>query len=332
MFPRVAVLILTYNGLRWIPRCLSSVAKTSYANFDTFVVDNGSRDGSAEYVSEHFPSVKLVRLKDNLGFARAYNQAIRQVEAEYVVLLNQDTEVLARNWLKDLVKCVHGNRDVAAATCKMVSFQNHRILDSVGGAGVRYWIGFEDIGKFQQDNGQFDDDFEPFSFCGGAAIVRRDLFLSSGGFDEKYFLYYEDVDLSWRFRLQGRHIRFAPGAVIGHDWVPSVSAKKLYWCHRNLLRTILKNCGSSLWWAVHNYLIYSFILMISFVFNARQYWLSVIKALAWNLINLSGTYRSRINVQANRLVGEEEILDLIYPWHIREMPSHGILWKLLRSH
>jgi GT2 family glycosyltransferase len=338
MFPRVGIVILTHNGLRWIPKCLTSVAKTHYPNFETFVVDNGSKDGSAEYVEKHFPSVKLIRFPVNLGFARAYNESIRLVETEYVALLNQDTEVLARNWLQDLVKCIHGNPDVAAATCKMVSMQDHCILDSVGGVGVRYWIGFEDIGKYQLDNGQFRDDLEPFSFCGGASIVRRDLFLRLGGFDEKYFLYYEDVDLSWRFRLKGYHIRYVPRAVVGHYSPPvlgvNAEAKKFYHCHRNLLRMILKNCGPSLWWAIRNYLVYSFMLMISLVFQARQRWLSVIKALAWNLINLTDTCRSRLSVQASRLVGEEEILDLMYPsWHIRQlfhMPSQG-LWKILKS-
>jgi GT2 family glycosyltransferase len=338
--PRVAVAVLNYNGLRWLSNCLSSVARTDYRNLDIYLVDNGSDDGSVDFVREEFPSVNVIRHSVNLGFAEGYDIAIEKIDADYVLLLNSDTVVIDPNWVKHLLDTMTKKSNVVAVTCKMVSMSDHSTLDSVGGMGIPFWRGFVDIGREQHDNGQYDsEEFEPFSFCGGAALIRRDVFLKARGFDRKFFMYFEDADLSWRLRLVGYRIAFAPQAKVAHYFSGSVGtkavdARRLYYCQRNLLRAILKNCGSSLRWALRNHSLMSLIFAAGFclVFLEPMKAVAVVRAILWNLLNLSETYRSRLTIQASRTTSEKEILTRMYPMLPRYQPHrHDRFMRILNT-
>ena len=319
--------MLNWNGLRWLYKCLSSVIRTSRPNSDVYVVDNASTDGSVDYVREHFPHVKIISHPTNLGFAAGYNRALEKIKSEYSVLLNSDTEVLSPDWLQSLVKVAAADPSIATVACKMVSMDNHEYLDSVGGMGIPFWRGFVDIGRGERDEGQYDvRDFEPFSFCGGAALINRAAFEKAGGFDEKFFMYMEDVDLSWRFGLLGYGVKFAPHAKIAHFFsgttgVKSVDAQKLFYCHRNLFRAILKNCGSTIWWALRNYLLFSLLMVVGFSVFAPKKAAAVAKALLWNLLNLKDTYSHRLVIQSIRKKSDAEILVSMYPKTCRYQPD-----------
>ncbi|MEM4648244.1 MAG: glycosyltransferase family 2 protein [Candidatus Pacearchaeota archaeon] len=328
--PKVSILILNYNGLRWLPACLSSVAKTDYPNLEVCLIDNGSTDGSVNYVQKNFPWVKIMLNSKNLGFAEAYNKAIEKVDSEFIVLLNNDTEVLESNWIKYLINEAFKKPNVAAVACKLVSMDDPLRLDSVGGMGIPFWRGFVDIGRNEHDRKQYDNEgFEPFAFCGGAALIKRNAFMKLGGFDEKFFLYMEDADLSWRLRLFGYRIAYAPKAKIAHYFsgtagTKAIDPKKLYYCHRNLLRAIIKNCGSSLYWALKNYLLFSLIIAVGFAFLEPKKAIAVLRAILWNLINLKNSYAWRLKIQVNRKVSESEILKKMYPRLKRYQPAERV--------
>ena len=317
--PRVAIIILNYNGLKWLPECLSSVLKTNYPNYETFLIDNASSDTSVEYVQRECPSVKVFRNPTNLGFAEAYNRAISQIEAEYVVLLNNDTEVLNPNWLSHLVEAANEGANVGAVTAKMVSMRNHQLLDSVGGAGIPYWrYGFFDIGHDEMDIGQYAKGFEPFAYCGGAALIRKTAFIDAGKLDAKFFAHYDDPDLCWRLRLRGWKIGYASGAKIAHHRGGTMGGGEitpliLYYCNRNLLRAIIKNSGSSLRWALRNYLLYTFLVTLVFLVYEPRKSALLVKGILWNLRNLRSSYTARRLVQSRRKVTEQEILRRMYP-------------------
>ena len=328
--PSVAIMIINYNGLRWLTTCLTSVGRTEYPNFDVYLVDNGSLDGSVDYVKKNFPWIETIQHPRNLGFAEGYNKAVQKIKAGYVLFLNNDVEVLNPYWVKLLINAAAADPRIAAVACKMVSMEDHMRLDSVGGMGIPFWRGFVDIGREEYDRGQYDQKgFEPFAFCGGSALVKRDVFMKLGGFDEKFFMYAEDADFSWRLRLLGYRIGFAPEAKIAHYFSGSAGAKaiddkKLYYCHRHLLRSIVKNCGSSLSWALRNYLLFSLLLVLgSCVFEPMKA-VATVKALLWNLFNLRDAYSWRLRIQINRKAGEVEILTRMYPAFSRHQPAEHV--------
>lgn len=328
--PSVAVMVLNYNGLRWLNICLSSVAKTDYPNLDVYLVDNGSVDGSLDYVQKYYPWVKVISHKENLGFAGGYNRALEKVEADHILLLNSDTQVLNSKWVICLVDVAEADSSIAAVACKMVSMEDHSRLDSIGGMGIPYWRGFVDIGRGEHDQGQYDSiGFEPFAFCGGAALVKRSTFMQVEGFDESFFLYNEDVDLSWRLRLLGYRVGFASKARVAHYFSGSagskaVDARKLYYCHRNLLRAILKNCGSSLRWALRNYFLFSSIIAVGFSIFEPMKAIAIVRAILWNLFNLKDTYARRRQIQAGRRREDREVLVKMYPRLGRYQPAEHV--------
>ncbi len=334
--PRVAVLILNFNGIDWLKTCLPSVMRSSYTNFTVYVIDNGSTDGSQDFVRTRFPAVRLIPFQTNLGFAEAYNHAVAEVDAEYVLFLNNDTSILTRNWIELLVERLEMNSDIAAVGCKLVTMKNPGVLDSVGVMGIKYWRGFVDIGKYERDRGQYDDPtITPFSLCGAAMLVRKKNFDLVGGFDSKFFAYVEDVDLSWRLRLRSFKLVYEPAARVAHYYSGSretsnLDPEKLYLSHRNVLRAILKNCGSSLGWALRNYFLYTLLLTMGFVPLEPRKTAAMMKGVLWNLRNLRSTFVSRLRVQGTRGIPEEEVLLQMFPKLRRYQPEeHTYLRKLL---
>jgi GT2 family glycosyltransferase len=279
------------------------------------VVDNGSSDGSLEYVHSHFPQFEILRFEKNLGFVKAYNEAIRMISAEYIVVLNNDTTILSKDWIERLLKVADRDLRIGAVQCKLVwPLEQGRLL-SAGNMGVKYWHGFHDIGKFENDNRQYDiPPISPFSICAGCALVRRSAFLRVGGFDAKFFAYLEDCDLSWRLRLAGYTIAYQPLARIAHGWLSSDGPKRgvplPYLLKRNLLRMLLKNCGEeTIWWALRNYAIRSFADLA----RRDEQSFAVVKAILWNTVHFRDTYSKRLSIQSRRKVSEEGILSAMFP-------------------
>ncbi|MFI5448656.1 MAG: glycosyltransferase family 2 protein [Candidatus Bathyarchaeia archaeon] len=337
--PKVVIMILNHNGLRWLPKCLSSLNQTNYPNYEIYLIDNASTDESCEYVMKNFPLVKVIHYRENLGFAEAYSRAIEKVNADHFLLLNNDTEILNSEWLRSLVNAM-SEPDVAAVTCKMVSMVDHSILDSVGGMGIPFWRGFVDIGKCEVDDRQYDlGDFGgagPFSFCGGAALISKSAFRIVGGFDRKLFMYFEDVDLSWRFRLRGYKIGYSPEATVAHFRRGSAERNTLdefYFCHRNLLRAIVKNCGGTLRWALFNYLLYSFIMISTgfFITSRRSIPEKVLCGAIWNLRNFKNTYKQRLSIQTTRRLQDTEIIEAMFPKFPRYQPVRDWMTRVLNT-
>ena len=240
--PSAAVLVLNYNGLDHLRTCLPTLEQMDYAGAQLVVVDNGSQDGSVAYVRAHHASVRVIALGCNRGFTGAYNAAIREVQADWVALLNNDTRVHPA-WLTELVAAAERNRASAAAAA-IVDWDGSRV-DFVG--GLPTFIGHSWQIDYGQPTGRDYPERQILFGCGGAVMFRRDVFLESGGFDESYFIYFEDVDIGWRLTLMGHPTVFAPRAVTYHrlhgttrTWA---QAMRLRLYERNALATVFKNYG-----------------------------------------------------------------------------------------
>jgi len=206
----VAVVIPNYNGARWLPGVVESVAAQTVAPAEVLVVDDGSTDGSAEVAEA--AGARVLRLERNGGFARAANAGVAATSAEAVALVNTDV-VLDDVWLESVVFAL-GERDATVAT-KLVDLEDPAVLYSAGDVLRRDGVA-EQRGRFERDTGAYDAPGDVFSACAGAALYRRAAFDAVGGFDERLGMYLEDVELGLRLRLAGWGCAWEPRAVARH--------------------------------------------------------------------------------------------------------------------
>lgn len=204
----VSVVVPNWNGRTWLPGCLDSLSSQRLEPAEVLVVDNGSSDGSLEYLQAEHGRVRIHALGRNTGFAHAANQGLAVARHELVALVNTDV-VLDQDWLARMVGALLARPDAASAACKMLSLENPtRIYDA--GDVLRRDGACEQRGRFAHDDGRWDDAGEVFGACAGAAVYRRSAVLAVGGFDELYFAYLEDVDLALRLRLAGWSCVYEP--------------------------------------------------------------------------------------------------------------------------
>ncbi len=239
MAPAIAVVIPNWNGMRWLPGCLGSLAAQTLAPAETIVVDNGSTDGSLDLLAES-PGVRVLNLGRNTGFAFAANRGVEAAQSGLVALVNTDIE-LEPDWLERMAAALERDPGAASVACKMVDLQRPELLYDTGDV-LRRDGACEQRGRFERDDGRFDEPGEIFGACAGAALYRRDAVLAVGGFDERFFTYLEDVDLALRLRLAGWGCRYEP-AVARHAGEGSsvrLSRPLGHWVERNTVLLVAK--------------------------------------------------------------------------------------------
>lgn len=207
------MIIPNWNGRGWLPACLAALAAQTRLAEEVIVVDNGSDDDSLSYLAAAHPSVRVIALDHNTGFARAANVGWRAAGSDYAALVNTDV-VLDRDWLERLCAALDAAPEAAAVASKMVTLDDPQQLYDAGDI-LRRDGACEQRGRFMRDDGRFDDAGEVFAACAGAAVYRRAALIAVDGFDERYFAYLEDVDLGLRLRLAGWGCRYEP-AVARH--------------------------------------------------------------------------------------------------------------------
>ncbi|HEX5194875.1 MAG TPA: glycosyltransferase family 2 protein [Solirubrobacteraceae bacterium] len=211
--PSIAVVIPNWNGRRWLPECLRSLAQQTRPADEVIVVDNGSSDGSLAYLRDEHPNVRVLAHGTNTGFAYAANRGIEAAGGELVALINTDV-VLSSDWLERMAGALQARPDAASAACKMLSLEQPGVVYDAGDV-LRRDGACDQRGRFGADDGRFDAPGQVFGACAGAAVYRRDAVLHAGGFDERFFAYLEDVDLALRLRLRGWTCAYEP-AVCWH--------------------------------------------------------------------------------------------------------------------
>ncbi len=207
-----SVVLPNWNGRRWLARCLASLRDQELAPAAVIVVDNGSTDGSLEYLRDQHPAVRTIALGSNTGFAHAANVGLRAATTEFVALVNTDV-VLAPDWLRRMAGALRDNPAAASVACKMLSLEDPSTIYDAGDILRRDGV-CEQRGRFGPAAGRFEAPEEVFGACAGAALYRRDVVLDLGGFDERYFAYLEDVDLALRLRLAGWSCRYEPAVAL----------------------------------------------------------------------------------------------------------------------
>lgn len=209
---QVSIVIPNYNGMAFMEACLRSVLADA-PEAEILVVDNGSQDGSPDYVGEHFPQVRLLALDQNYGFARAVNEGIRAARRPYVILLNNDTEV-EPGFTDALREALERNPKAFSAQAKLIQLHQPEKLDDAGNFYCALGWAFA-RGK-DRSSALYETPDRIFAACAGAAIYRKEVLDEIGYFDEAHFAYLEDIDLGWRAGIYGYENRYAPEARVLH--------------------------------------------------------------------------------------------------------------------
>ncbi|MDR0618961.1 MAG: glycosyltransferase family 2 protein [Bacteroidales bacterium] len=251
---KIAVVILNWNGKHFLKKFLPALLEyTACEGTEIIIADNASSDNSVEFLQQNYPSLRVIQNSTNEGFAGGYNTALKQIDAEYYVLLNSDIEVTP-NWVEPVIALMDSDKNIAAAQPKILSYYNRDEFEYAGAAG-----GFIDcLGypfcrgriffNLERDKKQYDNVCEIFWATGAVLFVRADLYHSIGGLDVDFFAHQEEIDFCWRAKNKGYKIMYCPHSVIYHiggGTLPKSSARKTYLNFRNnyalLYKNLLKN-------------------------------------------------------------------------------------------
>ncbi len=257
--PLVAIVILNWNGKKFLEQFLPSVLSTTYSNFKVVVADNASTDDSVQLLQQNYPQVEIIFLKKNFGFAKGYNEALLQVQAEYYMLLNSDVEVTP-GWLEPMVQLLEEHRDHAVCQPKIRAYHNRHLFEYAGAAGG--WIDLFGYpfarGRVfdicEQDNKQFDTTQDVFWASGAAMLIRSSVFHELEGFDGYFFAHQEEIDLCWRVQLSGKKVYCCPQSLVFHvggGTLPKGNSRKTFLNFRNNQILLAKNLHpSERWWKI----------------------------------------------------------------------------------
>lgn len=248
MMTKVAVVILNYNGEKFLEQFLPNVLKYS-EEAETIVIDNASTDNSREILKANFPQVRTILLEENLGFAGGYNKGLQQIEAEYYVLLNSDVEV-TENWISPVTHFLDDHPNYVAAQPKVLSYHNKEYFEYAGASG-----GFIDslgypycrgrlFDVLEKDSGQYNNPIDIFWATGACMFIRSSIYHNLGGLDEDFFAHMEEIDLCWRIQSNKYKIKAIPNSVIYHVGGGTLSANspfKTYLNFRNGIFLLIKN-------------------------------------------------------------------------------------------
>ncbi|HEY0516628.1 MAG TPA: glycosyltransferase family 2 protein [Solirubrobacteraceae bacterium] len=240
----VTAAVLTYDGIELLDTVLNSLARQSFEDFRTVVVDNGSTDGTGAWLAERWPGVEVISLPQNVGVTAGLNRCLAAAEgSEFALLLNDDVE-LDPNCIERLVADLRAHPQAGAAGAKLLDFSRRELLDGAG--DIYSWAGIAHRrGQGEEDRGQYDGLPDVFGACGAAAMYRVSALAAVGQFDEQLYAYCEDTDWCFRARLAGFGCRFVPGARVYHVGSASLGARisdfTLYQNWRNQIWLVAKN-------------------------------------------------------------------------------------------
>lgn len=286
--PSVAIVILNWNGVRYLEQFLPSVMATTYPGARVIVADNASTDTSLAFLRQHYPSVEIIELERNHGFAGGYNEALKRVVADYYVLLNSDVEVTP-GWLEPMISLLEARPDHAVCQPKLLAYRDKHLFEYAGAAGGwldAYGYPFARGRVFEhceEDRGQYQQVQEVFWATGAALVVRSRVYHEVRGFDAFFFAHQEEIDLCWRIKLRDYKVFCHPGSVVYHvggGTLPRGNSRKTFLNFRNNHIMMAKNMPlSEKWWKV------PFRLVLDQVSAAKQllagesgYWLAIQRA------------------------------------------------------
>jgi GT2 family glycosyltransferase len=304
---QIAVVILNWNGQKFLEQFLPKVIQYS-SIAKVCVADNQSSDDSVAFVKKHFPEVIIIQNTSNNGFAGGYNVALKQINAEYYVLLNSDVEV-TEHWLEPTIALMDSNKNIAACQPKILDYNHKHLFEYAGAAGGfidKYGYPFcrgRVFNDLEEDKNQYNDAVEVFWATGACMFVRAEAFWKVGGFDIDYFAHMEEIDLCWRLKNIGYQIYTEPKSLVYHvggGTLHKLSPTKTYLNFRNNLTTLTKNSSPRfLFFKILYRMVLDGIAAYKFLFEGKgAHFIAVAKAHVSFYAQLSSTLKKRKAMKA----------------------------------
>jgi len=330
--PLVSIIIVNYNGIRFMHRCLSSLQKLAYPKekFEVLLVDNASTDGSVEFVRSKYSWVRIIEMGKNFGLTSAINKTVRRTKGEAMIILNNDT-VVDENWLSELVAAAYSNEKVGICGSKVLFMDAPNIIQFAG--GYLHTLGGVLSPYYAQEN-KLDQAVGPSGYVIGCSmLMKKDVFNLVDGFDDDYFMYGEEGDLCWRTWLCGYSVMYNPNSIVYHIGAASrkdklvtgreyefergylgarlLSETNIYHGNKNAITTLLKNLELK---NIPSALLFSFIYMIVQAFillkdKQGKFVLLLVRAHWWPTANLRAIWQKRLKIQKKRQVSDEVLFE-----------------------
>jgi GT2 family glycosyltransferase len=309
--PEMSVIVLNWNGKHFLEKCLTALRRQTFREFEAILVDNGSEDGSVEYVGEHFPEVSVLPLGRNLGFCAANNAGYERSRGELILLLNNDTEADPR-WLEEMHRASREYPKAGSFASKMLFLDDRKRIDLCGfalsAAGLT-----SDLGRDEQDGPAWAEPRRVFGACAGAAAYRRSMLEDVGFLDDDFFMSYEDVDLSFRANLRGYECFFIPSAIVYHSLggtTKNYPARQAFFSQRNVEFVYLKNLPLSL-------MLRSLPQRLVYELGGAAYFFKMgvgsafLKAKVDTVRQLPAVLRKRKEIQSRRIITNRQLRSLM---------------------
>jgi GT2 family glycosyltransferase len=314
-FPLVSIIVLNYNGREFLDLCIGAILNSSYPNFETMFVDNGSTDGSVDYVKLKFSSaarLRIIALDRNYGFTKGNNIGASYINerAKYIVFLNPDTQV-DKHWLLELVRVMESDLATGMAQSLLLDYNKHQVIQCAGIYMIDFcgwtWALFRGLSYDRFADHFSQQPIEIFAAMGAAMIMRRDLFYDIGCFDPEFFMFSDEADLAWRVWLTGYKVMLVPRSIVYHALggsIESLGELRNVFAERhrnkNVMRMLIKNYDSKhlfLYLPIAVTLMYIRALYYAFIKRRISPLAGFIQAIMWNLLNLQSTLCRRRYVQ-----------------------------------
>jgi hypothetical protein len=308
IYPKVSIIIVNTNELHHLTNCLPSIKNQTYPNYEVLIVDNVSNDGSVEYIQEEYPEFKLIRNSQNIGYAGANNAGFSCAGGKIIAVLNPDTRV-DPGWLDGLVKVLHAYPKAGLVTPKILLFDDPDHINTCGNqitlSGLTFCRGLD------EPSSHFPK-IEKISAVSGAAFaIKRSVLDDIGGFDERFFIYYEETDLSIRALLAGYEIYYVPESVVYHKYNFRFSPKKAFYQERNRYFSLLKSLRwRTLIFLTPSFLIAEFTAWGYAIIRGPEHIYSKLRSYIWLLCHIKQILLARNEIRSIRRVNDRDLLDL----------------------
>ena len=323
MNPGVSVIIVNWNGMKYLPRCLEALRLQTFSDFEIQVIDNGSSDKSVDGLEQRWPDIKVTRLKNNIGFAAANNLGAQLSCGQWVALLNADA-FPEPDWLEKLLLAANDHPEFTFFASRQLQADAPELLDGAGDAFHISGLAWRRYSGYPAYQFGLETE-EVFSPCAAAAMYSRQVFLQAGGFDESFFSYHEDVDLGFRLRLQGFRCLYVPHAVVRHVGSASNGPHSdfaVYHWQRNMVWSFVQNMPASLFWlALPAHLFANCVYGLDFFLKGR---VGLIWKAKWDAVRgLPKALQKRKEIQKKRTIGVGAL---------KKTMEHGWLQPYLLGH